>query len=134
MTVHLNKNRLVVVLAATLSMNMAMAANPVGNAAAWDMDVHIDLIGLAPTREEARAFADATTQNSQEAWEAAVDRLLDSPRFGEKWARHWMDWLRCAETHGSEGDPKIPFVWRYRDYLVRALIADVPLSELIRVA
>jgi hypothetical protein len=47
MTVHLNKNRLVVVLAATLSMNMAMAANPVGNAAAWDMDVHIDLIGLA---------------------------------------------------------------------------------------
>lgn len=90
------------------------------------------LTGMAPTREETRAFAEATSRDPQAAWEAAVDRLLASPRFGEKWARHWMDWVRYAETHGSEGDPQIPFAWRYRDYLIRALNADVPLPQLIR--
>ena len=62
----------------------------------------------------------------------ATDRLLASPRFGERWARHWMDLVRYAETHGSEGDPEIPEVWRYRDYLIRAINADVPVDQLIR--
>src|SRR6185369_10429846 len=48
------------------------------------------------------------------------------------WARHWMDMMRYAETHGSEGDPAIPHAWRYRDYLVRALNADVPYPQLVR--
>ncbi len=66
------------------------------------------------------------------AVEHATDRLLQSPRFGEHWARHWMDLVRYAETHGSEGDPEIPEVWRYRDYLIRAINADVPIDQLIR--
>lgn len=64
-------------------------------------------------------------------WTELVDSYLASPAFGEKWARHWMDWIRYADTHGSEGDPAIPHAWRYRDYLVRAFNADVPLDQLI---
>ena len=61
-----------------------------------------------------------------------VDSLLASPAFGEHWARHWMDLVRYAETHGSEGDPEIRDIWRYRDYLIRAFNADVPADQLIR--
>ena len=68
----------------------------------------------------------------EKAIEHATDRLLATPRFGERWARHWMDLVRYAETHGSEGDPEIPEVWRYRDYLIRAINADVPVDQLIR--
>jgi cytochrome c553 len=64
--------------------------------------------------------------------EARADRLLASPAFGERWARHWMDWLRYADSHGSEGDPAIPHAWQYRDFLVRALNADVPYFQLVR--
>ena len=63
---------------------------------------------------------------------ARVDALMASPAFGERWARHWMDWLRYADSHGSEGDPAIPHAWQYRDYLVRALNADVPYFQLVR--
>ncbi|MBX3747951.1 MAG: DUF1553 domain-containing protein [Verrucomicrobiae bacterium] len=87
------------------------------------------LTGLPPTRDEIRAFLDDT---SPDAYSRLVDRLLLSPRFGERWARHWMDLVRFAETHGSEGDPDIPNAWRYRDYLIRAFNADVPWDQLIR--
>ena len=90
------------------------------------------LIGLPPTPEATQEFAEAAQRDYQAAVESAVDRLLNSPRFGERWARHWMDWIRYAETHGSEGDPLIPNAWRYRDYLIRALNADVPYDQLIR--
>ncbi len=63
---------------------------------------------------------------------ALTDRLLASPRFGEHWARHWLDLVRYAETHGSEGDPEIREAWRYRDYVIRALNADVPIDQFIR--
>ena len=84
------------------------------------------LTGLPPTPEEIEAFV------HDPAVEPAVNRLLASPRFGEHWARHWMDLVRYADTHGSEGDPDIPEAWRYRDYLIRAFNADVPLDQLIR--
>jgi cytochrome c553 len=61
-----------------------------------------------------------------------LEALLASPHFGEHWARHWMDLVRYADTHGSEGDPEIPYAWRYRDYLITALNADVPWDQLIR--
>jgi len=61
-----------------------------------------------------------------------ADELLASPAFGERWTRHWMDWLRYADSHGSEGDPAIPHAWQYRDYLIRALNADVPYFQLVR--
>ncbi len=69
-----------------------------------------------------------------ESHEAQVDALLSSPRFGEKWARHFMDWVRYAESYGSEGDPPIPYAFRYRDYLIRAFNDDVPYPQLVREA
>ncbi len=85
------------------------------------------LTGLPPTPEEVAAF-------KAEHLEATVDRLLQSPRFGETWARHWMDWVRYAESYGSEGDPPIPYAFRYRDYLIRAFNADVPYPQMVREA
>jgi len=87
------------------------------------------LSGLPPTPGEVERFLG---DPSPRAYDEAVDRLLGSPRFGERWARHWMDWFRYADSHGSEGDPSIPHAWRYRDYLVRALNADVPYDRLVR--
>ena len=87
------------------------------------------LTGLPPTPAEIEAFA---ADASPKAFETVVDRLLESPHFGERWARHWMDLMRYTESHGSEGDPDLPEAWRYRDYLIRALNADVPYDQLIR--
>jgi hypothetical protein len=87
------------------------------------------LTGLPPTPAEIAAFeADA----SPEAFAKVVDRLLASPRYGEHFARHWMDLVRYADTHGSEGDPEINQAWRYRDYLIRAFNADVPYDQFVR--
>lgn len=86
------------------------------------------LTGLPPKPDEVRLFLEDARP---EAVARLVDQLLASPRFGERWARHWMDLVRFAETHGSEGDPAIPEAWRYRDYLIRAFNADVPCDQLI---
>ncbi|MDB6175485.1 MAG: hypothetical protein JWL59_4796 [Chthoniobacteraceae bacterium] len=88
------------------------------------------LTGLPPTPVEVEKFA--SESDSQAAVTDATERLLSSPRFGEHWARHWMDLVRYAETHGSESDPDIPQAWRYRDYLVRAFNADLPYDALVR--
>lgn len=90
------------------------------------------ITGLPPTPEEIETFTNAAVKDRRSAIGNAVDRLLASPRFGEHWARHWMDLVRYADTHGSEGDPVIPGAWRYRDYLIRALNSDVPIDALIR--
>jgi hypothetical protein len=87
-----------------------------------------DLTGLPPSAEQVEAFA---ADDSPEAVERIVDQLLDSPHFGEKWARHWMDLVRYAETHGHEFDYPIHHAWRYRDYLIRAFNADVPYDQLL---
>lgn len=84
------------------------------------------LTGLPPTREEIAAFLKHGDLSRE------IDRLLDSPAFGERWARHWMDWWRYADSHGSEGDPRIAHAWQYRDYLIRALNADIPYDQLLR--
>ena len=87
------------------------------------------LTGLPPTPAEIASFEADT---SPEAFAKVVDRLLASPRYGEHFARHWMDLVRYADTHGSEGDPAIPQSWRYRDYLIRAFNTDVPYDQFIR--
>jgi hypothetical protein len=87
------------------------------------------LTGLPPTPAEIRDFL---TDESDTAFEAVVDRLLESPRFGERWARHWMDLVRYCESHGSQGDPQLANAYRYRDYLVRAFNNDVPYDQLVR--
>ncbi|MCH2181130.1 MAG: DUF1553 domain-containing protein [Mariniblastus sp.] len=87
------------------------------------------LTGLPPSWEETEQF-----ENSEDprAYEKMVDRYLASPRFGEHWARHWMDLVRYADSHGSEGDPAIPHIYQYRDYLIRAFNRDVPYDQLVR--
>ncbi|MFM2093272.1 MAG: hypothetical protein RIS70_396 [Planctomycetota bacterium] len=87
------------------------------------------LTGLPPTPDEVQAFL---ADESPKAFEAVVDRLLNSPRFGERWARHWMDLVRYCESHGSQGDPELPNAYRYRDYLIRAFNADVPYDRFVR--
>lgn len=86
------------------------------------------LRGLPPSIAEVNAFL---IDESPKAYENLVDSFLDSKQFGEHWARHWMDIVRYAESHGSEGDPAIPYAWKYRDYLIRALNADVPYNQLL---
>lgn len=71
---------------------------------------------------------------SYSSHQSQVEALLNSPTFGEKWARHFMDWVRYAESYGSEGDPAIPYAWRYRDYLIRAFNDDVPYPQLVKEA
>jgi hypothetical protein len=87
------------------------------------------LRGLPPTAAELAAF---TADPHPAAFAYPVDAFLASPRFGERWARHWMDWTRYADSHGSEGDAPVPYAWRYRDYLIRAFNADVPYDQLVR--
>lgn len=89
------------------------------------------ITGLPPTIEQQKAFEKAAGKNMSKATETLVDELLDSPHFGERWARHWMDWVRYADSHGSEGDPGIPNAFRYRNYLIRALNADIPYNQLV---
>ena len=91
--------------------------------------LYFDLIGLPPSPEEVEAFI---ANSSQNAYQAVVDRLLASERFGERWARHWMDLVRYSESHGMEGDPDIPSAWQYRDYLIRAFNSDLPYDQLVR--
>ncbi len=87
------------------------------------------LTGLAPTIEQIEKYG---KDLSDEKYEALVDELLASPRFGERWARHWMDVIRFTDSHGSEGDPSIPFTFRYRDYLIRAFNQDISYLQLVR--
>ena len=91
--------------------------------------VSFDLTGLPPRPEAVEAFA---RTGSPTAYEGLVDRLLASDQFGEHWARHWMDWVRYCESHGSQGDFELPMAWRYRDYLIRAFNSDVPYDRMIR--
>lgn len=92
------------------------------------------LIGLPPSPEEIANFTESSIRDPRSAFDAALDRLLTSPRYGEKWARHWLDWVRYAESYGSEGDPAIPYAWRYRDYVIRAFNDDVPYPQMVREA
>jgi len=87
--------------------------------------VTIDLIGLPPTLQEVDAFQ---ADNSRDAYEKVVDRLLASPRYGERWAAPWLDLARYADTHGYEAD-HIRTMWKYRDWVVNALNNDMSFRE-----
>jgi hypothetical protein len=91
--------------------------------------VTFDLIGLPPTPEEVAAF---DADQSPDAFVRVVDRLLTSPAYGERWARHWLDVTRYADTGGFEADHLYPNAWRYRDYVIRALNADKPFDRFVQ--
>jgi len=90
--------------------------------------VTFDLTGLPPTPDEVQAFVD---DQSARAYENVVDRLLASPRYGERWARHWMDVVHYAESHGHDEDKFRPNAWPYRDYLIRSFNADKPYARFV---
>src|SRR5438876_42897 len=89
----------------------------------------LDLIGLPPAPEEVDAFL---TDKSARAFEKVVDRLLASPHYGERWARHWLDLARYAESEGFKEDETRPNIWRYRDYVIKSFNADKPYDRFIR--
>ncbi len=95
----------------------------------WLRRVYFALIGLPPSPEQLSAFLN---DRSPDAREWVVDQLLASPQFGERWARHWLDLVRYAESRGHEGDYIIPNAYEYRDYVIRALNADVPYDAFVR--
>jgi hypothetical protein len=87
-----------------------------------------DLIGLPPTEAEIEAFLNDT---SADAFAKVVDRLLASPRYGEKWGRHWLDVARYADSTGADEDHRYPYAWRYRDYVIDAFNRDLPYNQFV---
>jgi mono/diheme cytochrome c family protein len=88
-----------------------------------------DLIGLPPTEAEIRDFM---TDQSPNAFAKVVDRLLASPRYGEKWGRHWLDVARYADSTGNDEDHRYPHAWRYRDYVIESFNSDLPYDQFVR--
>lgn len=91
--------------------------------------VYFNLIGLPPTPDDVQAFLADTSTN---AYERVVDRLLASPRYGERWARHWMDVAHFAETHGHDQDRIRTNAWPYRDYLIASFNGDKPYTRFVQ--
>ena len=91
--------------------------------------LYFDLIGLPPSPEEIRAYL---ADESANRFERLVNRLLESPQFGERWGRHWLDVVRFAESSGKEFNFSYPHAWPYRDYVIDSLNADKPYDQFIR--
>ena len=94
----------------------------------WIRRVYYDLLGLPPSPSEVQAFLQDSSPN---AFEKVVDKLLESPHYGEKWARHWLDLVRYAESNSYERDGTKPHVWRYRDYVIRSFNEDKPYDQFL---
>ena len=90
---------------------------------------YLDLIGLPPTPEETEAFV---RDASPDAYEKVIDRLLSSPHYGERWGRHWLDLARFGESHGFEHDYDRPSAYHYRDFVIKALNADLPYDTFVK--
>jgi hypothetical protein len=100
--------------------------SPEANRATLIRRLSFDLIGLPPTAEEVRAFVQ---DRKPEAYSRLVDRLLDSPHFGEHWARHWLDLARYADSDGYEKDGVRPYAYLYRDWVIAAFNRDLPFDQ-----
>lgn len=91
--------------------------------------VYFDLIGLPPTPEAVESFV---KDNAPDAYEKLIDKLLASPQYGERWARHWLDVVHFGETHGYDKDQPRPNAWPYRDYVIRSLNTDKPYRRFVQ--
>lgn len=91
--------------------------------------LYFDLTGLPPTPAEMEAYV---ADKSTGAYERLADRLLASPRYGERWARHWLDVVHFGETHGYDKDQPRPNAWPYRDYVIRAFNEDLPYARFVQ--
>lgn len=90
---------------------------------------YLDLLGLPPKPDEVESFVNDPDPKS---WEKLIDRLLVSPHYGERWARHWLDLARFAESHGYEHDYDRPTAYHYRDFLIRAFNQDLPFDRFVK--
>ncbi len=102
--------------------------NPPADRRTWIRRVTYDLTGLPPTPEEVQAFLN---DDSPDAYEKVVDRLLASPAYGEQWGRHWLDVVRFGESNGFERNVIINNLWPYRDYVIRSFNQDKPFNRFI---
>ena len=93
--------------------------------------MYLDLTGIPPTPEELSSFVDGTNR-SYESYAELAQQLLNSPRFGERWARHWLDVARFAESTGFEQDYDRPFAFHYRDFVIKALNSDMPFDQFVK--
>jgi hypothetical protein len=101
---------------------------PEASRADWLRRITFDLIGLPPSPEEIEAF---DADRSPDAFERVVERLLASPRYGERWAQHWLDVTRFAESEGFEYDRHLPEAWRFRDYVIDSFNRDKPFDRFL---
>ena len=106
-----------------------MTPSPEANRRTLIRRLYFDLHGLPPSPAEVEAFE---KDSDPKAYEHLVDRLLASPRYGERWARHWLDTIHFAETHGCGHDLPRDHAWRYRDYVIESLNADKPWPRFVR--
>lgn len=90
--------------------------------------VTFDLIGLPPTPDEVAAFV---ADDSPQAWERVIDRLLASPQYGERWGRHWLDLAQYADSSGFHNDLDRPHAWKYRDFVIRSFNEDKPYARFV---
>ena len=104
---------------------------PQADAATLIRRASYDLIGLPPTPDEMEAFEVAHEVDSEKAWADLIERLLASPQYGERWAQHWMDVARYADTGGMSNDYERSNAWRYRDYVIRAINEDKPYDQFV---
>lgn len=109
-----------------------LSYNPEADARSLIRRTAIILTGLPPTPEAIAKFSKAHAKNPKAAFGQLVDELLESPRFGERWAQHWLDVIRWAETHGSEANLYRKNAWMYRDYVVDSFNNDLPYNDFIR--
>ncbi len=107
---------------------------PVADATAGQVlrRLYFALTGLPPLPDDLRRFEESWSRNQDTAVEQIIDELLDSPRFGERWGRHWLDVTRFAESSGGGRSLMFPHAWRFRDYVIQSFNDDKPFDELIR--
>jgi mono/diheme cytochrome c family protein len=94
--------------------------------------VSFDTIGLPPSPQEVQDYVAAAQKDPDAAFAALIERMLESPHFGERWARHWLDVARYADSDGQETDRDRPLAYRYRDFVIRALNDDMPFDQFVR--
>jgi cytochrome c553 len=104
-------------------------ASPQATPSALLRRLHLDLTGLPPTLAEQDAAY--KSNRSHKTYSAIIDDLLNRPEYGERWARHWLDVVRYADSNGYERDAEKPFVWRYRDYVIESLNKDKPFDRFV---
>ena len=110
-------------------VSKGLTPNPAASRRTLIRRAYLDLLGLPPAPEEVDSFVN---DSSPSAYEDLIDHLLQSPHYGERWARHWMDIARFAESHGFEEDHDRPYAYHYRDFLIKALNQDMPYDQFIR--